>query len=44
VGANFFIDGQHAKITTQYSARPVYSSVNDSSLKGDFIVQLQIYL
>ncbi|RZJ72756.1 porin [Flavobacterium sp.] len=44
VGANFFIDGHHAKITTQYSARPVYSSLNDSQLKGDFVVQLQIYL
>lgn len=44
IGANFFIDGHHAKITTQYSARPTYSSLSESELKGDFIVQLQIYL
>ncbi|KGO94708.1 hypothetical protein [Flavobacterium subsaxonicum] len=44
IGANFFIDGHHAKITTQYSTRPVYTALNDSSLKGEFLVQLQIYL
>lgn len=44
-GANFFLDGHHAKITTQYSSRPVYSAKNtiDGS-RGEFIVQLQIYL
>ena len=45
VGTNFFIDGQHAKITAQYSTRPVYASVSDiTGLKGEFILQLQIYL
>lgn len=44
IGANFFLDGHHAKITTQYSTRPVYSTINDSKSKGEFIVQLQIYL
>ena len=45
VGTNFFIDGQHAKITAQYSTRPVYASVSDiNGLKGEFILQLQIYL
>ncbi|NMH28991.1 porin [Flavobacterium silvaticum] len=44
VGANFFLDGHHAKITTQYSTRPVYVTKSDSSLKGEFILQLQIYL
>lgn len=44
VGANWFIDGHHAKITTQYSTRPVYTTPNSSSLKGEFLLQLQVYL
>ena len=45
VGSNFFLDGHHAKITAQYSTRPVYTSLtNRSGSLGDFIVQLQIYL
>ena len=45
IGANFFLDGHHAKITTQYSTRPVYITPNKvESLKGEFTVQLQIYL
>ena len=45
VGSNFFLDGHHAKITAQYSIRPVYTSLtNRSGSLGDFIVQLQIYL
>lgn len=45
VGSNFFIDGHHAKITAQYSTRPVYTSLtNRSGSLGDFIVQFQIYL
>jgi hypothetical protein len=48
VGANFFIDGHHAKITTQYSTRPVYfvqdnQRVQDG-VKGEFLLQVQIYL
>ena len=43
-GANFFLDGHHAKITTQYSTRPVYLAPNESTSKGELIVQLQIYL
>jgi hypothetical protein len=44
LGTNFFLDGQH-KITAQYSARPVYTTPsNTSGSKGEFIVQLQIYL
>jgi hypothetical protein len=30
VGSNFFLDGHHAKITAQYSTRPVYSLTNRS--------------
>ena len=44
IGSNFFIDGHHAKITTQYSTRPVYTAPGTSSLKGEFLVQLQVYL
>lgn len=44
-GSNFFIDGHHAKITTQYSLRPVYTAVDKiDDNKGEFTVQLQIYL
>jgi hypothetical protein len=44
IGANFFLDGHHAKITTQYSTRPVYLSPSDVTSKGELLVQLQIYL
>lgn len=45
VGSNFFLDGHHAKLTAQYSARPVYTSVDEiKRLYGEFILQLQIYL
>lgn len=45
LGANFFLDGHHAKITTQYSTRPVYTAVDKiDKYKGEFIIQLQIYL
>ncbi|MFN7100653.1 MAG: porin, partial [Flavobacterium sp.] len=45
IGSNFFLDGHHAKITAQYSTRPVYTSLtNRSGSLGDFVVQLQIYL
>lgn len=45
VGCNFYIDGHHAKITPQYSTRPVYTNRNTiSGNKGEFILQAQIYL
>ncbi|MBN9284471.1 MULTISPECIES: porin [Flavobacterium] len=45
IGANFFLDGHHAKITTQYSTRPVYiAKDNIDGMKGDLLIQLQIYL
>lgn len=44
-GTNFFLDGHHAKITAQYSNRPVYTAVDKiDSYKGEFLLQLQIYL
>ena len=45
VGANFFLDGHHAKITTQYSTRPVYTTPETvEKYLGEFTIQLQIYL
>lgn len=45
IGANFYIDGHHAKITPQYSTRPIYSNRNTiSGNRGEFIIQAQIYL
>lgn len=44
LGANFYLDGHHAKVTTQYSSRPLYLNDNTTTRKGEFIVQLQIYL
>lgn len=45
IGSNFFIDGHHAKITAQYSTRPVYTASDKvDSYKGEFLLQLQIYL
>ncbi|OYQ40703.1 porin [Flavobacterium cyanobacteriorum] len=44
VGTNFYIDGHHSKITAQYSTRPVYTAPDTKTSKGEFIVQLHIYL
>jgi len=45
VGTNLFLDGHHAKITAQYSTRPVYTAIDKiDGHKGEFIVQLHIYL
>lgn len=45
IGANWFIDGHHAKVTTQYSTRPTYESADASpKSKGEFTIQFQIYL
>lgn len=45
VGCNFYLDGHHAKITPQYSTRPVYTDKNTiSGSKGSFILQAQVYL
>ncbi|WP_396149244.1 porin [Flavobacterium sp.] len=44
-GTNFFLDGHHAKITAQYSNRPIYTAVDKiDSYKGEILLQLQIYL
>lgn len=47
-GANFYLDGHHAKITPQYSTRPIYYQQNGKSTirgsRGEFLLQFQIYL
>ncbi len=45
IGANWLIDGHHAKITTQYSVRPGIEVVSGNKKSfGEFIAQLQVYL
>ena len=45
IGTNLFLDGHHAKLTAQYSNRPIYTAKdNIESYKGEFLLQLQIYL
>ncbi|MCU0338494.1 MAG: porin [Spirosomaceae bacterium] len=45
LGANFFLDGHHSKVTFQYSTRPVYTAKDKiSGNKGEFLVQFQTYL
>lgn len=45
IGANLFLDGHHAKITGQYSTRPIYRGIGDrNGSKGEFLLQLHIYL
>lgn len=45
VGCNFYLDGHHAKITPQYSTRPIYTDKNTiSGNKGTFVLQAQVYL
>lgn len=47
-GANFFIDGHHAKITPQFSTRPLYyAGANGTEVRGsrgEFLIQMQVYL
>ncbi len=45
IGCNFYLDGHHAKITPQYSLRPIYTDASTiSGNRGEFILQAQIYL
>jgi hypothetical protein len=45
LGSNFLIEGHHAKITAQYSTRPIYTAKDKiSGNKGEFLVQFQTYL
>lgn len=48
IGSNFFLNGHNAKITAQYSHRPLYFRENNeyvvSDSKGEFIVQFHVFL
>lgn len=45
LGANLLLDGQHAKISAQYSSRPLYNTAGYRfDRKGEWTLQLQIYL
>jgi hypothetical protein len=48
LGLNYLINGHNAKITLQYSTRPVYKSVAGDPVrngsKGEMILQTQIFL
>ncbi len=48
LGMNYFINGHNAKITLQYSNRPVYKTVSGNpernGSKGQLILQTQIFL
>lgn len=48
LGLNYHINAHHAKITLQYSSRPVYKTVagnpERNGSKGEFILQGQIFL
>lgn len=48
LGMNYFISGHNAKLTLQYSTRPVYKTVNSNPVrngsKGELVLQTQIFL
>lgn len=44
IGANLFIHGHHAKITPQYSTRPVFSDKSNYRWLSEFLVQFQVFL
>ncbi|PIY10813.1 MAG: porin [Flexibacter sp. CG_4_10_14_3_um_filter_32_15] len=43
-GANYFINAHFAKITLQYSQRPVYAAGNLNTTRGEIILQTHILL
>lgn len=46
LGSNFFLDGHNAKISLQYSSRPLYDAATNTIFKraGEFVTSVQIYL
>lgn len=46
IGSNFYIDAHNAKITAQYSSRPLYDATTKEikDRKGELIVQFQVAL
>ncbi len=43
-GLNLLLDGHHAKITLQYSSRPLVVNNTPDGRRGEFLLQTQIYL
>ncbi|MFN3876036.1 MAG: hypothetical protein ACK4L7_09020 [Flavobacteriales bacterium] len=43
-GLNLFFDGHHAKLTLQYSDRPVVVAGKKDGSRGELILQAQVYL
>lgn len=43
-GINYFINAHHAKVTLQYSQRPIFENFRKSGTAGEFILQTQIFL
>lgn len=47
-GANLYLDGHHAKLTPQYSIRPLYFLRNGERIvdgtRGELLLQFQVYL
>lgn len=46
LATNLYLDGHHAKVTVQYSSRPLYEPETRkiTDRKGEYIIQLQVYL
>lgn len=44
LGLNYFINSHHAKVTLQYSQRPIYQDFRKSGSAGEFYLQTQIFL
>jgi len=44
LGLNYYINSHHAKITFQYSQRPLFENFTQSGSAGEFILQTQIFL
>ncbi|MCH7397309.1 porin [Belliella sp. DSM 107340] len=43
-GMNYYINAHQAKLTLQYSQRPIFENFNKSGNAGEFIFQTQIFL
>lgn len=43
-GANFFLEGHHAKITINYKNRPDVTNVNDVKSRSEVVIQAMVYL
>jgi hypothetical protein len=44
LGANLYLHGHHAKITPQFSTRPVYDTKSTYRLMSEILVQFQVFL